>query len=281
MLRAQFETRSIIISKYLLVSLFMVIYMEHVQPETLGFSSARLARIRTFMQKLVNERQFAGILTMIARKGQVIHCESAGYRDIDTRQPVTEDTIFRIYSMSKMITSVAVMMLYEEGCFRLHDPLHAYLPEFKDTQVAEKGPDGQWSLVPPVRPVNIRDLLTHTSGMTYGEDQSNLGDRSGGRRSVHSWDGRGENALRDFVRGIASIPLHHQPGQMFHYGVSMDVLGRLVEVVAGMPFGDFLRQRIFEPLDMVDTDFYVPPEKLDRFACMYGPEEENGEAGAG
>jgi CubicO group peptidase (beta-lactamase class C family) len=250
--------------------------MAYVTSEIIGFSPDRLSRIRPVMQRYVDEGRFSGILTMIARKGQIIHRECVGMRDLEMGKPIQEDTIFRIYSMSKMITSVAAMMLYEEGCFRLHDPISAFLPEFKNIQVAEKDTYGQWRLVPAVRPITIRNLLTHTSGLSYGGDPENLGDKILNEKVGPLSAVRGENALRDLVHGIAASPLHHQPGEIFHYGVSTDVLGRLVEVVGGKPFGEFLRKRIFEPLNMEDTSFYVPAEKLDRFACMYGPLEENG-----
>jgi CubicO group peptidase (beta-lactamase class C family) len=249
--------------------------MEHKRPESAGFSPQRLARIRPAMQRYIDEGLFAGILTMIARKGEIVHCESVGMRNLEAGKPIQENTIFRIYSMSKLITSVAALILYEEGLFCLHDPVDAFLPEFKDIQVAEKDTNGQWQLVPPARPITIRSLLTHTSGLSYGADPDHLADKTLNETIAPLWSGRGEYALRDFVRGVAASPLHHQPGEIFHYSVSTDVLGRLVEVVSGMPFGEFLRKRIFEPLHMQDTSFYVPVEKVERFACMYGPLKEN------
>jgi CubicO group peptidase (beta-lactamase class C family) len=250
--------------------------MEIVQPEKLGFSSERLERIRPVMQRFVDEGKFAGILTLIARRGQVVHCECVGKLDIEAGIPMREDAIFRIYSMTKPITSTAAMMLYEEGKFRLGDPLHDFLPEFKDMQVAEKGTDGDVKLVPAARPITIRDLLTHTAGLGYGDTDNHPSDTLFRKNVGPWWDVRGPDALRNFTRAIGSTPLWGQPGQTFHYSVAIDVLGRLVEVAAGMPFGDFLRQRIFEPLGMVDTAFFVPTEKVDRFARMYGPIEENG-----
>ncbi len=252
--------------------MFWEISMDTIQPEKLGFSGARLARIHNAMQRLVDEGKFAGILTLIARRGQVVYCDGVGLRDIETGKPVEKDTIFRIYSMTKPITSVAVMMLYEEGHFRLVDPLYEYLPEFKGIQVAE----GSGKLVAPVRPITIHDLLTHTAGLGYGDDVNSAADTILQERLGPFWNARGKNALRDFAQAIAGAPLHHQPGQRFHYSLATDVLGYLVEVVAGMPFGEFLRQRIFEPLGMVDTSFSVPENKLDRFASMYGPVEEDG-----
>lgn len=250
--------------------------MKITQPEKLGFSTERLGRIHSVMQRFVDEGKFAGILTMIVRKGQIVHFDSVGMRDIANGKPVEEDTIFRIYSMSKPITSAAVMMLVEEARLRLCDPVSDYLPEFKNVQVAESGEDGEVRLVTPRRPINIRNLFTHTSGLGYHDDTNPFVKRYYDEHVGPRWDGRGPDALKNFVEAIAGAPLYHHPGEVYHYGVSIDVLGRLVEVVAGMPFGEFLRQRIFEPLGMVDTAFYVPAEKVERFACMYGPVEENG-----
>lgn len=250
--------------------------MELVSPEKFGFSTARLRRIRATTQRWVEQGKLAGVLTMIVRKGQLVHSESVGYRDLASQTPVQEDTIFRIYSMSKLITSAAVMMLYEENHFRLADPIAAFLPEFKDVQVADRGPAGQWQLVPLARPITIHDLLTHTAGLSYGFDPTDYADQLLTKKYDEVGDLRGPDALQKFVRAIASVPLHHQPGVKFHYSLAIDVLGRLVEVVVGQPFGDFLQQRIFAPLGMPDTAFYVPPEKVSRFASMYGPLVENG-----
>ena len=250
--------------------------MEIAQPETLGFSTARLGRVRSGMQGLVDEGKLGGALTLITRRGKVSHCESVGVGNLVTGKPIGMDTICRMYSMSKPITTVAVMLLYEEGRFRLHDPLSRYLPEFKDVQVAEIGGDGQARLVVPVRPITIHDLLTHTGGLSYGWEENLPTDKLFRERVGPLWAGRGKTALRDFVRGVASLPLRSQPGQIFNYSVSIDVLGYLVEVVSGMSFGDFLRQRIFDPLGMVDTSFWVPEEKLDRFAHMVGPLIQDG-----
>lgn len=250
-----------------------------IQPEKLGFSSARLSRIRPVMQRLVDQGKIAGALTLIAKKGEVVHCESAGWMDIEAGRPMQEDGIFRIYSMTKPIATTAALMLYEAGHFRLGDPLSEFLPEFKDIQVAESGPGDELKLVPPNRPITIHDLMTHTAGLTYGWDEAHPADRLFRQKVGPFWGGRGPDALRNFTRAIASVPLHHQPGQFFHYSVAIDVLGCLVEVVSGMPFGEFLRQRIFEPLNMVDTSFFVPPEKVSRFVTLYGPDETQG-AGA-
>ncbi len=250
--------------------------MDLTQPESAGFSSARLARIGSAMQRLVDEGKFAGILTLIATRDQVIHYESTGWQTIETGARMQEDTLFRIYSMTKPITSTAVMMLYEEGRFRLHDPVREFLPEFKELQVAEQGADGKYRMVPAARPVTIHDLLTHSGGLVYGGTPDDPIGQAYEEIMPPLWGGSGPNALRDFARGIARLPLHHQPGQSFYYSLSTDVLGRLVEVISGMPFGDYLKRSIFEPLKMADTAFFVPPEKASRLASMYSWVEENG-----
>ncbi len=248
--------------------------MQTQQPEHYGFSTQRLGRIRQVMQRFVDEGRIAGSLTLIARRGQVVHCECVGMRDIAAGKPVEEDTLWRIYSMSKPITSAAVMMLVEEARLRLVDPISDFLPEFKDMQVAERGEDGQVRLVPAARPINIRDLFTHTSGMGYGEDTIPLLAKLYAERIEPLRQGIGPAALQELVAAVASAPLYFHPGQAHQYSISIDVLGRLVEVVSGMKFGEFLRQRIFEPLGMKDTFFWVPPEKVDRFAVCYGPAAE-------
>lgn len=224
--------------------------------KSLAFSSTRLGRIHPVMQRFVNEGKFAAILTMIARRGEVVHCEKVGQRDIEASTPIEEDTIFRIYSMTKPITSVALMMLFEEGRFLLGDPLADYLPEFQGIQVAECEPGGKVKLVAPQRSITIHDLLTHTAGLSYGFEDDNYADQLFRERVVPLWDSRGPVALHDIVKAIASVPLRQQPGQSFQYSAAIDVLGYLVEVLSGIPFGDFLRQRIFEPLGMKDTSFY-------------------------
>jgi CubicO group peptidase (beta-lactamase class C family) len=256
------------------IATFRRLTMEIAHPESLGFSTPRLARIRPYLQRWVDKGKFAGFQSLIARQGKVVNFENVGFANLDTAKPMADDTIFRIHSMTKPITTAAVMMLYEEGAFMLHDRLDTYLPEFKDVQVAESGPDGETRMVPPVRPVTIHDLLTHTGGlMSYGGGRT---DKLFRERVEPLLNGRGKNALKEIVAAVASLPLRCQPGKKFMYGVSTDVLGYLVEVISGMPFADFMRQRIFEPLGMVDTAFWVPAEKLDRLATMYGPVKDNG-----
>ncbi len=248
--------------------------MNIVQPESVGLSSERLHRIKGVMQSYVDRGVFAGISTLVARKGQVAHLETFGWQDLETKQPITGDTIFRIYSMSKPITSAAVMMLCEEGRLRLSDPVSRYVPEFKDRKVMVMR-EGGFDLVPAAREVTIHDLLTHTSGLCYPSDEQTPLDEIYRKLFGHLEKGM-ELALEKWVLAFikADVPLAFHPGTAFRYGLSIDLLGYVVQVVSGQPFDEFLKERIFTPLGMVDTDFWVPPEKVSRFASMYGPSKE-------
>jgi len=250
--------------------------MNIVKPESVGLSSERLQRINGVMQSYVDRQIFAGISTLVARKGQIAHLENFGWQDLETKQPITEDTIFRIYSMSKPITSAAVMMLCEDGRLRLTDPVSRHVPEFKDRKVMVMR-DGGYDLVPAAREVTIHDLLTHTSGLGYpSEEQTPLDEIY--RKLFGRMDKDIEPVLEKWVLAFikADVPLAFHPGTAWRYGLSIDVLGYIVQVVSGQPFDEFLRQRIFAPLGMTDTDFWVPPEKIRRFAAMYGPTKEGG-----
>ncbi|MDY0093717.1 MAG: serine hydrolase domain-containing protein [Candidatus Vecturithrix sp.] len=254
-------------------------------PEEVGLSTERLQRIRPIMQACVDQRQCAGVLTLIARRAQIAHLECFGMMDIEAGKAMQPDTIFRIYSMSKPMTSVAALMLYEEGRFRLHDPVSKFLPPFKNTKVLVKATEaGRLMLEDQERDMTIFDLLTHTSGLSYGFDplcpidklyrkmykELNILDHED--RLIHPYG----VFLADIMSELAKIPLRYQPGTRWHYGLSTDVLGYLVQVISDMPFDEFLQQRIFTPLNMQDTGFYVPTEKVDRFAAMYGPAEQGG-----
>ena len=236
-------------------------------PEEVGMSAARLERIAPAMQRWVDAGKIPCALTMIAREGKLVHLEKVGMQDVVTAKPIEFDTIFRIYSMTKPITSVAVMMLYEEGHFQLSSPVSEFMPAFKDMKVYANHGD---AIVDAEREVTIKHLLTHTSGIIYGGDW------------VHPINDRYREAnffsddLSHMVNELGDIPLLHQPGEAWNYGMSTDVLGYLVEVVSGMPFAEFLHTRIFEPLGMVDTDFSVPEEKADRYATLYEPTEDGG-----
>ena len=240
-----------------------------VAPEEVGLSSSRLDRLRAVMNQYVVEKKIPGAMGLIFRHGKIAYQEAFGMADIEAGKPMRLDTIHRIYSMSKPITSVAVMMLYEEGKFQLNDPVASYLPEFAKMQVGveEKDPQtGQPVLktVPAKRPITIRDLLRHTSGLTYGVFGDTLVDKEY-RKTRGVMDGN----LASFVTQLAKLPLLYEPGTRWNYSLSVDVLGRLVEVLSGKSFDQFLQERIFTPLDMRDTGFYVPASKKDRLAKLY------------
>jgi len=252
--------------------------MKTTSPELVGLSASRLQRIRPVMQGYIDRQQFAGITTCIARQGQMAHLETFGWQEIETQRPMAVDTIFRIYSMSKPITSVAVMMLFEEARLRLSDPLSRYLSEFKDAQVMQpRGNGGDYDLVPARREITIHDLLTHSSGLSYGFDDNSTIDGLY-RKTFETLNKEIEPVLEKRMKAFAAtrLPLAFHPGTAFRYSFSIDVLGYIVELVAEKPFDEFLQERIFDPLSMVDTAFWVPPEKMERFAAMYGPDEKGG-----
>ena len=247
--------------------------MDTVRPENVGLSSSRLARVDQAMAKYVESGKLAGTLTVVARHGKIAHFQPLGLRDIESQMPMERDTIFRIYSMSKPITSVAVMMLYEEGRFLLTDPIQKFIPAFADVRVLEQTPAGV-DLVPPQRAITIRDLLTHTAGLAYGLEEDYI-DQLYKKEIWEAMERDPEATLEEMVEAVAELPLAYHPGQGWRYSVAIDVLGCLVQVASSMPFDAFLQERIFEPLDMVDTGFYVPADKLERFATNYAPGEDS------
>ena len=236
-------------------------------PEEVGMDSARLDKITQAMQTFVDEGLLSGAVTMAARRNKVVHFESVGYRDIESKSPMSNDSIFRIYSMTKPVTGVALMILYEESKFRLSDPVSKYLPELNDLQVFS-GTDNDGNIVtePPNHPMTIRELMSHTGGLTYGIFASSPVDSNYREAELLSND----LTNREFTRRLGKIPLKHQPGSRWEYSVAVDVQGYLVEKLSGLPFDEFLDSRIFEPLNMVDTDFYVSEDKINRFAQVYG-----------
>jgi CubicO group peptidase (beta-lactamase class C family) len=252
--------------------------MQTTKPESVGLSSTRLERIRPVMQGYIDRQEFAGIQTLIARKGQIAHFECFGWQEIETKRPMAEDTIFAIYSMSKAITSAAVMMLCEEGRLRLADPLSRYLPEFKDARVmVPRGNAGNYDLVPARREITLHDLLTHSGGLSYGFDENSAIDALY-RKTFEAIDKEVEPVMEKRMKAFAAarLPLAFHPGTAFRYSISIDILGYIVQLASGQPFEDFLQERIFAPLGMVDTAFWVPPEKISRFAATYGPAQKGG-----
>lgn len=251
--------------------------METVTPEQVGLSSQRLARLAPLMQSYVDQGKLAGLITLVARRGQVAHLQCFGQADIAAGKPMQPDTILRIYSMTKPVTSVALLMLYEEGRFQLDDPVAEFIPAFKEMWVCLDEAAGGGSIVTPAeRPVTIRQLLTHTSGLCYPNPKGSPAERLLWRSDQEAENTTPEETLAEWVPRLAGVPLAWQPGSRWQYGFSTDVLGYLVEVISGLPFDRFLQERIFSPLGMVDTGFTVPPEKLDRLATLYGPAQEGG-----
>ena len=247
----------------------MAIYegLPRAVPEDVGMSTSRLGRIAPVIQGYVDNGKIPGALTMIAREGRLVHFEKFGAQDVASAKPIEFDTIFRIYSMTKPITSIAVMMLYEEGHFQLGTPVSELIPAFKDMQVyTENGED----IVDAETEMTIKHLLTHTSGLIYGGD----GEHPINQRYRDANYYRGDLAY--MAQELGKIPLYCHPGSAWNYGMSTDVLGYLVEVVSGMSFAEFLETRIFNPLGMNDTAFSVPDEKADRYMTLYEPAEDGG-----
>lgn len=241
---------------------------EFTTPEELGLSSERLARIPAFFKHYVDRQKFSGFSTLIARQGKIAHFETVGLRDRENGTPVEKDTIFRIYSMTKPITSLALMLLHEEGRFQITHEVARYLPAFERLRVFDEGDREDFTTKPLKRAMTIRDLLTHTSGLTYGFMYAHPVDamyRKAGLAGAAT-DGI---TLEEMVEKIADIPLLFSPGEHWNYSMSTDVCGRLVEVISGKPLDVFLKERIFDPLGMHDTGFSVPEEKLVRFAANY------------
>lgn len=265
------------------------------KPEREGFSSARLAKLTARMNERVADGTMVGGQGVIARNGRVIYSETYGLADREANRAMTEDAIYRIYSMTKPITALAIMMLYEEGHFFLNDPVARYIPELANLEVALSTADGNTGIISdgtqsrgvgegdkdltgqtrkPARQPTIRDLLTHTAGFTYGVFGNTEVDKLYRKAELMNRN----MDLKEFVTRLGQIPLQYEPGTRWHYSVAVDVQGRLVEAISGMTFWEFLRTRIFEPLDMKDTYFTVPEDKLPRLAQLYAPE---GTAGGG
>lgn len=240
-------------------------------PESVGFSTARLNRIRPAMQAYIDEDKYPGLITLIARHGKVVHHESFGLMNIEAQQPMRPDAICSVLSMTKPVTSVAALMLFEQGFFQLNDPIEQFLPAAKDLKVCDPTTDADFKLVDLVRRPTMRDLFTHTAGFAYWPPE--------GHPLIKRFEGFGfqpSTTLQEYVQTFLAVPLLHQPGSLWRYGPSHDVLAHIVEVIAGMPFDEFVRHNISEPLGMVDTDFVVPEHKVDRLASVYAPNDAGG-----
>jgi CubicO group peptidase (beta-lactamase class C family) len=233
-------------------------------PEKEGLSGERLDRLHSRFDEMVKDGKRAGAITLVMRNGKVVDWKTYGYRDLEAKLPMEKDTICRIWSMTKVVTSVAVMMLVEEGRIALSDPVSKFIPEFKDMRVLTGGLADHPETVPLVRPVTVEHLLTHTSGLTYtwGNDTVSELNRQAKIFEVQN--------LKEFVGKVAKIPLTAQPGEKFNYGINIDVLGYVVEVASGKPFDQFVQTRILTPLQMKDTHFVLPKDKAGRLAKTYG-----------
>lgn len=237
-------------------------------PHSLGFDAARLDRIAPFFRdKYVTTGKLPGALTLVWRRGAIAHLGVSGYADVERQKKLREDTIFRIYSMTKPITSIALMMLVEEGKIALEDPVHRFIPEWRDLQVFEGGIDGMWRTRRPDRPMRVVDLLRHTSGLTYGFQNRTNVDAAYRARKLGEIDKSG--TLDAMIASLATLPLEFSPGQKWNYSVSTDVAGYLVGKVSGLALPDFFETRIFEPLGMTETAFHTPPGARDRLANCY------------
>ena len=237
------------------------------RPEDVGLSTPRLARVTQWMRRWVDSGRLPGLLVAVVRNDRLAYFETCGYRDVEAKRPVEPDTIYRIYSMTKPITTVAALMLYEEGCFQLDDPVAKFIPAFAGTRVFAGGDAESFETVPLARPVTVHDLMTHTSGLTYGFQHEHPVDALYRARRIEFNANLGP--LADLVDAAAAQPLLFQPGARWNYGVSTDVLGRLVEIWSGVPLDTFFEERIFAPLGMGDTGFHVPEGQVGRFASNY------------
>ncbi len=238
--------------------------------DSVGLSGERLSRLSEGMQSLVDQGRLAGVVTMVARHGKVIEFETAGKRNVAANLPMRKDSIFRIYSMTKPITGVAMMMLFEEGKWQLNDPVAKYIPEFASLKVYGTDASGNMVLQDQAHPMTMRELMSHTAGFTYGFFSNTPVDKLQREADLLNVG----NTLDELIKRVARLPLNSQPGTEWHYSISVDIQGYIVQKLSGMPFEEFLEKRIFKPLDMVDTGFYVPAGKLDRLAEFYEYDHE-------
>jgi len=253
-----------------------------VKPDLVGMSRARLARLDEVMtRRYVDGGDLPGLITQVWRRGELVHSGLSGHMDLERGKPMREDAIFRIYSMTKPITSVALMILMEEGLIGLDDNVATHIPAWKDLGVYASGvptllagAPASFITTPVARPMKVVDLVTHTSGLTYGFMMRTSVDAAYRRLKVNDFQTPG--GLDEFVEQLATVPLEFSPGTAWNYSVSIDVMGYLVQKLSGLSFGEFLRTRLFEPLGMTDTAFWCPPEKLDRFTSCYQPKEGGG-----
>ena len=239
--------------------------MKVVNPESLGLDPTVLENIRKYLNDTyVEDGKYVGTMTLVSRKGEVAYLDSIGFMDRENAKPMQEDSIFRIYSMSKAITSIAIMQLFEKSKFRLDDPVYWYIPSWKNLRVYQSGIYPNFLTSRPKRHMTIRDLLTHMSGLTYDFMYKSNVDAAYRKTKVQQ-----AGSLEEFAEILSTLPLEFSPGDKWNYSVSTDVLGYLVEVMSGMKLEEYFKEYIFEPLEMTDTSFSCPEEKLDRLASLY------------
>ena len=240
-------------------------------PEAAGFSSERLKRLDREMTEWAKKEWMNGGVALIIRNGKIAYYKAAGYDDLDKKTPMQKDGIFRIASQTKAITSVAIMILFEEGKLLLDDPVSKYIPAFKKQQVLDKfnAADTTYTTVPAKKEITIRELLTHTSGLGYAQIGSKEANAIYAKNNLTAGIGVQDDKLLDAMNRLAKLPLMHQPGEKWTYGLNSDLLGCLVEVISGMTLDDFFRTRIFEPLDMKDTYFHIPYSKTYKLVNLY------------
>jgi CubicO group peptidase (beta-lactamase class C family) len=237
------------------------------KPESVGLSSSRLVKIDRFLkERYIESGKIPNAHVVVARRGEVVHSSVMGLADVERKKPLKDDTIFRIYSMTKPVTSVAFMMLVEEGLVALDDPVHKHIPEWRDLGVYKAG-TGPFQTTRPSRPMLVVDLMRHTSGLTYGFQQRTNVDAAYRQSKLGEIEKHG--TLDTMVEALSKLPLEFSPGDAWNYSVSTDILGYLIGKIAKQPFEEFLRKRIFEPLGMIDTDFQVPADKAERLAACY------------
>ena len=244
-------------------------------PEDVGMSTERLQRLKQVMQEYVDNARMAGSVVLVARKGQTVFLETVGMQDVEAGISLRPDTIMRIASMTKAVTTISAMMLYEQGLFQLNDPVSEYIPEFSNMKVfVEESDSGDVSIVDADGPITIFHLLTHTSGISYGLEREYVGEAYQ-KAEVGGGLAMQEGTLAQAMKRLAGVPLVHQPGDRWTYGFSTDLLGYLVEVLSGQTLESFFEDHVLGPLEMNDTHFYLPASKVDRFAALYGylPEE--------
>ena len=243
-------------------------------PESVGMSSERLERLTAALQGYVDEGRLAGAVAIVARRGKIAYMDAVGYRDVGSRTPMTTDAIFRIASQTKALASVGVMLLQEEGRLLITDPVGKYLPEFMETTVAEPDGSGGYNVVPAKRPITIRDLLTHTAGISYGNGPA--ADRWAEAGITGWYFADRDEPVGAVMARLAGLPLDGHPGEAWIYGYNTDILGAMIEKISGQTLGAFLGERLFGPLGMDDTHFFLPAGKVDRLATVYSATDGGG-----